>query len=147
MLRFLATKHVYREGSSTSRLAQLAENDSRSSATERVRQQQTQCQAPYQRPRLVQRRRVVRCQVFLGIRLLLTCCSTDELFKATTSTWETLSDPEYGQSYDPSRSAFRKVHGAPLFEFYEQYVRLQFNMRRRPRKLITTYALGNEARG
>ncbi|GJE93466.1 O-methyltransferase [Phanerochaete sordida] len=87
VLRFLATKHVYREV----------------------------------RPNVYANNR-------LSVKLLTSdpvSCNvgvcTDELFKATTSTWETLSDPEYGQSYDPSRSAFRKVHGAPLFEFYEQY--------------------------
>lgn len=44
--------------------------------------------------------------------------------KATTALWWTLSDKEYGFSYDPDQTAFRKVHGVPVFQYYEQNVRL-----------------------
>lgn len=48
--------------------------------------------------------------------------STDEMMKAATSLWETLVDEEHGSSYNPSLTAFRKVNGAPFFEYYEKHV-------------------------
>nr|P0CT90.1 RecName: Full=3-O-methyltransferase 2; Short=Mtrase 2 [Phanerochaete chrysosporium RP-78] len=90
VLRFLATKHVYRE---------------------------------------------VRPNVYANNRLSVKLMSSDpvscnvgvctgELFQAATAAWDTLSDKEYGPSYLPTKTAFRKVHGATFFEYYETHVRL-----------------------
>ena len=43
--------------------------------------------------------------------------------KANAHLWDTLQDEEYGPSYAPDRSAFYKLYGKTLFNFYVDHVR------------------------
>lgn len=126
VLRFLATKHVYREGLFFPALPCILTN----------------LTIPPVRPNVYANNRLsmkmlssdpVSCNV--GVWCVhhwvrtsgwpLSSCSTDEFMKAATSVWETLADKEYGPSYDVSKTAFYKVHGAPTFQYYKQYVSSQ----------------------